>query len=321
MQTEIKDLKTGNRVDHVLLLKKIESKSTRQGKEYLDLIFADKSGSINCKFWDNFEEFKAVATPGLLFRVIGSVVEFNGLPQLKIDSAHPVASSEEISLDDFVRKSERNLEAMIKELNERIEKIENDYLKRLLKIILSGKRWENFIRVPAGKSWHHSYLHGLLEHTLEIVKICDLMCDIHPEINRDLLITGAILHDFGKTEELTADVNFDYTDKGRLLGHIVIAAIEIDKASRKIEWFPEELKNQLLHLILSHQGKLEYASPVVPKTLEAIVLYYADELSAKSNAYLNSIESDSSESNWTKYIQLAETQIYKKRTTEDEPED
>ncbi len=321
MQTELKDLKTGSRVNHVLLLKKIESRSTRQGKEYLDITFADKSGAINGKFWDGFEDFKSVASPGMLYNVTGTIGEFNGMPQLKIDSVSPAEGSEEISVDDFVRKSERNLDKMINELNERIEKIQNDYLKRLLKVILTGKRYDNFIRVPAGKSWHHSYLHGLLEHTLEIVRICDLMCDIHPETNRDLLITGAILHDFGKTEELTSNVNFDYTDKGRLLGHIVIAALEVDKACRKIEWFPEELKNQLLHLILSHQGKLEYASPVVPKTLEAIVLYYADELSAKSNAYLNSIENDKSESNWTKFIQLAETQIYKKRSTEDETEE
>ncbi len=321
MQSELKSLKVGSRVNHILLLRKIESKSTRQGKEYLDITFADKSGEINCKYWDNFEEFKSVATPGLLFKVTGSIVEFNQSPQLKIDSATPVKKSEEVSVDDFIKKSTRNLDEMVAELNNRIEKIGNEYLRRLLKIILTGERFEKFIRVPAGKSWHHSYLHGLLEHTLEIIRICDLMSDIHPEINRDLLIAGAILHDFGKTEELSSEINFDYTDKGRLLGHIVIAAMEIDKASRKIEWFPEELKNQLIHLVLSHQGKLEYSSPVVPKTVEAITLYYADELSAKTNAYLNSIKADTSESSWTKYIQLAETQIYKKRITDEESED
>ena len=318
MQTEIKNLKPGSKFELTLLLKKLEVKSTRQGKEYLDLLLADKSGAINGKYWDGFEDFKSVASAGALFKVSGTVVEFNGAPQLKIESAKPAEENTEISLDDFVKKSERNLAVMKSELEERIAKIGNDYLKRLLGIILSGKRYEDFLRAPAGKSWHHSYLHGLLEHTLEIIRICDLMCDIHPEINRDLLVTGAILHDFGKTQELTSDINFDYTDKGRLLGHIVIAAIEVDKATRKIEWFPEELKNQLLHLILSHQGKLEFASPVVPKTPEAIVLYYADELSAKTNAYLNSIESDSTEGSWTKYIQLAETPIYKKRLNEED---
>jgi 3'-5' exoribonuclease len=320
MQPDLKSLRAGNKVDHFVLLKKMETKITRQGKEYLDMELADKSGSINGKFWENFSDFKDVAREGMLLHVRGDVVEFNGTTQIKIESAEPAGAQDGISVDDFMRKSQRPLAEMTKELNERIERIDNEYLKRLLKIILTGRRYEKFIRVPAGKSWHHSYLHGLLEHTLEIVRICDLMSDIHPEVNRDLLITGAILHDFGKTEELTSDIKFDYTDKGRLLGHIVIAALEVEKAAKKIEWFPEELKNQLLHLILSHQGKLEYASPVVPKTLEAVILYYADELSAKTNAYKNMINADVSEGNWTKFVPLAETQIYKKRKFDDEEE-
>ncbi|MCF8265093.1 MAG: HD domain-containing protein, partial [Melioribacteraceae bacterium] len=163
---------------------------------------------------------------------------------------------------------------------------------------------------PAGKAWHHAYIHGLLEHTLEIVKICDLMCDIHKILDRDLLITGAILHDFGKTEELEFENNFDYTDKGKLLGHIVIAAIEIDKQCAKISEFPDELKNKLIHLVLSHQGKLEFATPVEPKFIEAIVLYHADELSAKTNAYKSAVINDAnSGSDWTRYLPLAGTSL------------
>ena len=136
------------------------------------------------------------------------------------------------------------------------------------------------------------------------------MCNIHGEINRDLLICGAMLHDFGKTEELQFDTNFDYTDKGKLLGHIVIAAMKIETEASKIPDFPEDLKNQLIHLVLSHQGKLEYASPVEPKTLEAIVLYHADELSAKTNAYKSAIQNDEQTgSNWTRYLPLAGTSL------------
>ncbi|MCK7525539.1 MAG: HD domain-containing protein [Ignavibacteriales bacterium] len=127
--------------------------------------------------------------------------------------------------------------------------------------------------VPAGKMWHHGYISGLIEHTLEIIRICDLMCDFHPEINRDLLICGAMLHDFGKIEELSFETGFEYTDKGKLIGHIVISSNDwLIKKLNEIKDFPEELKNCLIHLILSHQGKLEHASPVVPKTLEAIAL-------------------------------------------------
>jgi 3'-5' exoribonuclease len=177
--------------------------------------------------------------------------------------------------------------------------------------IFTEERFEKYTSVPAGKMWHHGYISGLIEHTLEIIRICDLMCDIHPQINRDLLICGAMLHDFGKIEELSFEPVFEYTDKGKLLGHIVIAAMIVNDEINKVSNFPENLKNNLLHLILSHQGKLEYASPVVPKTLEAITLYQADELSAKVNAYKNVIANEiKSGSNWTKFISLAGTDIH-----------
>ena len=148
------------------------------------------------------------------------------------------------------------------------------------------------------------------------------MCSFHPEINQDLLICGAILHDFGKVEELSFDNGFDYTDKGKLIGHIVIAAMEIEKTAKSIKNFPGELKNQLIHLVLSHQGKLEHASPVEPKTLEAIVLYHADELSAKTNAYKNAIKlEENSEGNWTKFLPLANTSLYKASSLENNSEE
>ena len=200
---------------------------------------------------------------------------------------------------------------MIDEFNAAIGSISNQYLHTLLKKIFNGDNFNKFCRTPAGKAWHHAYIHGLLEHTLEIVKICDLMSVLHPEIKRDLLITGTLLHDFGKTEELTYENVFDYTDKGKLVGHIVISAIEVEKVAATITDFPTELKNQLLHLILSHQGKLEFASPVEPKTLEAIALYQADELSAKTNAYKSAIEAEKNKGNkWTKFLYLANTSLY-----------
>jgi len=317
MQKEIINLKAGDLIDHLFLLRKIELKKTRTNNDYLDLEFSDKTGNIGAKFWENFEEFKSYAFNGMIAKVKGIVKSFNGALQIEVSSAEKFYGENEQALEGLIKKAPRNFDLMKNELTERIEKIQNSYLKRLLQIILKGKRYESFVNKPAGKSWHHSYLHGLLEHTLEIIKICDLMCDIYPDLNRDLLITGAILHDYGKTQELSSTADFNYTDKGRLIGHIVIAAIEIEKAASRIEWFPEELKNQLLHLVLSHQGKLEFASPVEPKTLEAIVLYHADELSAKTNAYKNAIQSDITEGNWTKFIRLANTNLYKNRDFEE----
>jgi 3'-5' exoribonuclease len=222
-----------------------------------------------------------------------------------------------VNLSDFIPSSIRDIDLMKKEFQTRIKKIQNEWLRSLLKKIFTPERFEKFAFAPAGKSFHHHYIGGLIEHTLEVVQICDLMCDIseksnfQPQINRDLLVTGAMLHDVGKVEELSYDSVFDYTDKGRLVGHIVIAANWIYGACNQIPYFPEELQTLVLHLVLSHQGKLENASPVEPKTLESIILYYADELSAKTNAFRQIIQGGGEgNSNWTKFHHLIQSSLY-----------
>lgn len=310
-QKELSKLARGESVNHFLVLRKCELKTSRANKQYLSLEMGDQSLSYPANIWDGFEEFYTRMTIGCVVKVTGVLDEYQGQPQIRIQDIRCAAASDGVSAEEFMPRSRRELKIMVKELRHRIERIRNPYLKELMRLLLDGENFEKYIKAPAGKAWHHSYIHGLLEHTLEIVRICDLMCNIHPEINRDLLICGALMHDFGKIEELTFDSVFDYSDKGKLLGHIVISAIEISKKADTIKGFPEELKNQLIHLVLSHQGKLEFASPVVPKTLESIVLYQADELSAKTNAYKSAIEADAQgNGRWTKYLPLVSTSLY-----------
>ncbi len=310
-QKELNLLGKGEPVDHFLLVKKCEIRLTKSNKQYLFLELGDKSASFNSNMWDNFEDSCKTIAAGDVAKVKGVIDEFQGNAQIKVFSIKKASAKDDVSASDFLPKSGRLLAEMEREFKNRIENISDTYLKTLLGKIFNEENFEKFSMAPAGKSWHHSYLHGLLEHTLEIVKICDLMCDIHPEINRDILICGAIMHDFGKTEELSYEPVFDYTDKGKLLGHIVISAMLVNEEAKSIPGFPENLKNSLLHVILSHQGKLEYASPVIPKTLEAITLYQADELSAKVNAYKNAISSGTnSEGQWTKFISLASTDLF-----------
>lgn len=310
-QKELNQLDRGEQIDHFLLVKKCEIRTTKTNKQYLFLELGDKSVSLNANLWEGFENFYKTVVPGDVVKVAGVMDEFQGTPQIKIYSIKKAAAADNVLPSDFLPKSKRNPEVMRKEFKDRIDRISDPFLNALIKRIFDEENLKRFSYAPAGKSWHHSYVHGLIEHTLEIIRICDLMCDIHPEINRDILICGAMLHDFGKTEELSFDASFDYTDKGKLLGHIVISAMLVNEESKKIPGFPEELKNNLLHVILSHQGKLEYASPVVPKTLEAITLYQADELSAKVNAYKNAILSGTNtEGKWTKFINLASTDLF-----------
>lgn len=311
-QKALSKLCKGDSVLHFLLLKKCELKTSSTGqKQFLLLEVGDQSASLTAFMWNNYEEHLRYLTPGCLIKIAGTVDEYKGQFNIKINKIRQATEQDGVSAEDFIPKSIRELSVMERELEARIERLETPCLRDLMRTILSGEAYNKFIRVPAGKSWHHSYLHGLLEHTLEIVRICDMMCDIHPEARRDLLICGAILHDFGKIEELTFEQGFDYSEKGKLLGHIVIAAMTVSEKTSLVPGFPENLKSQLLHLILSHQGKLEFASPVTPKTLESIILYQADELSAKTNAYKSAIQAEANGINrWTKYLPLIASALY-----------
>jgi 3'-5' exoribonuclease len=310
-QKRLIEFKTGEDFTLFLAVAKSEIKTAKNGKSYMSLELRDSSTIMPAKVWSKFEDVADSIKEGMIVKVAGMVEEFNNSMQLRVEKIRLSNSNDSVTLEDFLPKSVRALNEMIDEFNGIIGSITNPYLIQLLKYIFSEKNFITFCSTPAGKAWHHAYIHGLLEHTLEIVKICDLMTTFHPEIKRDLLIAGALLHDFGKTEELSFKDTFDYTDKGKLIGHIVISAIEVEKAASLIPGFPEELKIQLLHLILSHQGKLEFASPVEPRTLEAITLYQADELSAKTNAYKNAIEAEKNKGgNWTKFLHLANTSLY-----------
>ncbi len=309
-QKKLLELKTGDQIDHYLLVSKLEVKTARNNRQFLDLVLRDESVSYSAKMWDNFFTFVKDAKEGSVVKVTGKLELFNNLPQIKVFEIRITDGTDNVFPEDFLPKSVRALNDMETELKNVISSVTNTYLNKLLNLLLSGETYNKYIRVPAGKSWHHAYIHGLLEHTLEIVKICDLMCNIHTHLNRDLLITGALLHDFGKTEELSTNASFDYTDKGKLLGHIVIAAMAVERTAGNISDFPVDLLNKLIHLILSHQGKLEHATPVEPKTVEAIALYHADELSAKTNAYSQAIKkATNSETGWTNFLPLAGTAL------------
>jgi 3'-5' exoribonuclease len=309
-QKDLNEHSIGDDFTLFLIVNKCEIKTSKNGKSFLNLELRDRTVTLPAKIWDNVESSFLKLKDGAIVKVAGTIEEFNNAPQIRIEKWRVATSEDDISPEDFLPKSRRALPSMIEEFEQVINSVNNHFLHRLLKNIFSEDSLRKYTRTPAGKGWHHAYIHGLLEHTLEIVRICDLMCSIHPEINRDLLVSGALLHDFGKTEELTYDTAFDYTDKGKLIGHIMIGAIAVEKSASAIENFPIELKERLIHLVLSHQGKLEYASPVEPKTLEAIVLYQADELSAKTNAYKSAIEAEKNKgSKWTKFLPLANTSL------------
>ncbi|MDZ7625310.1 MAG: HD domain-containing protein [Ignavibacteriaceae bacterium] len=311
-QSELNTLSKNDKIDHFLLIRRIDLRNTRSGSDFLSTELGDKTASINANIWEGFAELAARGKVGDVVKVAGTIEEYQGSLQIRVSSIRLSKESDNVKPIDFLPVSKRNVDEMKKEFDQKLKSISEKHLKKLLPNIFNEDRFGKFCLAPAGKSWHHAYIHGVLEHTLEIIKICELMCEFHPELNRDLLISGAMLHDMGKIEELSYDSAFEYTDKGKLIGHIVIASNIVRDEIKKIADFPVELENNLIHLILSHQGKLEHASPVVPKTAEAIALYQADELSAKVNAYKGAIEAElKPDSNWTKFIHLADTDLHK----------
>ncbi len=311
-QPELNILSKNDKIDHFLLIRRIDLRSTKSGSDFLSTELGDKTASLNANIWEGFAELAARGKVGDVVKVTGTIEEYQGANQIRVSFIRLAQEKDGVNPHDFLPVSKRNPDEMKKEFNQKLKSISEKHLKKLLPNIFNEERFEKFCLAPAGKSWHHAYIHGLLEHTLEIIKICELMCEFHKELHRDLLLSGAMLHDIGKIEELTYDSAFEYTDKGKLVGHIVIASNLVRDEIKKIADFPIELENNLIHLILSHQGKLEHASPVVPKTAEAIALYQADELSAKVNAYKGAIEAElKPDSNWTKFIHLADTDLHK----------
>ncbi|HEX9740457.1 MAG TPA: OB-fold nucleic acid binding domain-containing protein, partial [Ignavibacteriaceae bacterium] len=204
-QKDLSSLSKGEEVDHYLLIRKFEVRLSRQNKQYLNMELGDKSETLNANMFDNFEGIINTFKSGDVVKVNGVVDDYRDSKQIKINSITAVDDYDSISIIDFLPKSLRDVNEMKEEFQIRIDSLSDYYLKTLIKRIFSKERFEKFSTAPAGKSWHHGYIHGLIEHTLEIIKICDLMCDIHPQLNRDLLISGAMMHDFGKTEELKYD--------------------------------------------------------------------------------------------------------------------
>jgi 3'-5' exoribonuclease len=172
---------------------------------------------------------------------------------------------------------------------------------------------EAFAKAPAAKQLHHVYLGGLLDHTLSVASMAESACRHYKNLNRDLVIASTILHDIGKVAELSYSRSFGYTDEGNLLGHISIETMWVQDAMSSIENFPEEIRRQLLHILLSHHGKQEFGSPVLPKTPEAILVHYLDDLDGKLESVFTNIKDDSGTGNWTPYNKSLERPIYKVR--------
>jgi len=324
MKTQfIKDLKPGSIVDSVFLLVNKASKKKKNGEEFCVLSFQDKSGIIDGIVWTeacrdlnlfkkgNFEE-------GDYIKIQGSVSDYRGSKQLDVNKLLHLSEDEKnlIAGEDFVRSSKRKAGEMFTELESLTSGFKNVYLRQLLDTFFTDPAFKkDFCFSPAAVQYHHAYTGGLLEHTLSMVKICDYLSGNYENIDRELLITGAILHDVGKIIEYTTEKNgaiIKITDEGRLLGHITIGyGIVLNKIDH-INQFPKDLRERLLHIILAHHGHKEFGSPKRPKTLEAFIVYHVDHMDADIGGFNNILENCDSSADWSEYLRNFERSVYLK---------
>lgn len=280
----VSDLQEGELLDELFMIKTARLGETRAGKPYLAITFFDKSGEISGPAWEHAESLQKFCIAGAVVRVCAQVQTYREKLQLKVESINPVEHADD-QLEAFVPASHRQSENMLEELAQLIGSIQNSFLKKLLrKIFNKSNSGALFQLAPAAKGIHHAYLGGLLEHSLSMAQVASRLADHYNGINRDLLVAGALLHDIGKTEELRSESGvIDYTDIGRLKGHLVIGCELIGRQAKSLKDFPDELLTHLQHLVLSHHGRHEFGSPVVPMTAEALLLSFIDDMDAKMN--------------------------------------
>jgi len=308
----VADLVEGEAVTSFFLAKEVQLRRRRTGEPYLSLVLGDRTGEVAAVMWDGVEEASKDLAEGDVVKVQGHLGTYQREAQLTITRLRK-ANPEEIALEDYLPRSSQDPAGLVARLREVVDSLREPHLKRLLRDLLADEPFLNaFATAPAAKNIHHAVLGGLLEHTVSVVGLCRLLADYYAALDRDLLLAAAILHDVGKARELTWDRVFDYTDAGRLLGHITLGTLLVEERIRAIPEFPEDLAQRLLHCILSHHGELEWGSPRRPKTLEALVLHYAEDLDGKVDLFLNFSQShpDPQHPGWTQFNKALDRYLY-----------
>ncbi|MCG3118783.1 MAG: 3'-5' exoribonuclease YhaM [bacterium] len=313
----IADLMLGEHFTAFFVVRRKEIKKKKNGDPFLTLDLTDASGHLDAVWWDFQPDlFGKTEADGVeigdVVKVAGSVEEYQGVRQIRVEKIRRAKPEDQVDLAKLIPVVEIDRNVLWQNFRKMIDSIANPYLLSLLRRIFDDEALaKKFMDAPGGKLWHHNYLGGLLEHTLNIATTCDRLAKIYPALDRDLLIAAALVHDLGKVESYTYGPHFDYTDSGRLLGHIVIGSQMVAEKINSFPEFPHELKMKLQHLILSHQGKLEQESPVVPMTREAFILYYADEIDSKLNAFERiSKDERPAGAKWSKYVNLLGRYLY-----------
>ncbi|MBR5623420.1 HD domain-containing protein [bacterium] len=313
MRQMIKDLREGDVVNDFYVVQQCEKRESKFNKVFLTLTLADASGSVAAAVWDDAERLAKIFEPGHVVKVTGKVGVYEGKPQIKVSDGRAAKPGDDFKESDMRPSTPYDIEKMWMELEGYRKSVQDPYVGKLLAFFFEDPEFAKEFKVhTAAKAMHHAYCGGLLEHTLGVTRLVLSMAECYPKMSRDLLVAGAMLHDIGKIFEMGGLLSTEYTTLGRLIGHISYASELVGKACDKIEGFPSELRLQLQHLILSHHGKLEFGSPVVPQTPEAMALFRADEFDAHFYMAFRAISEEKDQSgDFTSRVKALETALFK----------
>jgi 3'-5' exoribonuclease len=304
-------LRVGEEFRGTFLLKRVELKKTRTGKDYLDLEVGDRTGSLPGKLWDAEADLYRALTTSDFVEAAGRVESYNERKQAKFSGVRPAEGT--VDPRDFLPRTPCDVRLLLERLRAIVRSMRSDWLRRLVSAFLEDPAFlAKFLEAPAAVANHHAYLGGLVEHIVSLTESCLRTCEAYPALDRDLMIAGAFFHDIGKVEEMSIARALEYSDRGRLIGHIVTGVLWLEERSRRIAGFPPELLDQLKHIVLSHHGEHEWGSPVLPLTAEAIALHQLDNLDAKLWAYDRAVrDSKENGSSWTEWVKVFGRKLYK----------
>lgn len=310
---QLATLSDGDAFEGFYVVRESSFQTAINGKNYIRMSIADASANLPANVWDANRELFNLCPAGSIVKIQGAAENYKGKPQVRITRFRPAHESE-VDINQFLPSSNRDIDEMKTQFLGLIDSIQDrDYQNIARAFFEDPDLWERFSRSPAARDLHHAFLGGLLEHSLNIAVMASAFAS-DGRVDRDLLLVGAMLHDVGKVEELEARFSIDYTDRGKLLGHLFIGAEMVADRAAGLEGFPAEKTLLIQHLILSHHGRYEFGSPVLPKIPEAFALHHLDNLDAKvetANKLINAVTDP--EKLWTDYSRALETQLYAKR--------
>jgi len=306
----IKDIKENAKIEGNYLVKNKSIGQTRQGNSFLTLTLGDKTGTIEARVWDRVEEISTHCKEGNIVTIAGQANTYRNQIQIQIHELKQNKSPADPTI--FQESSPKDIPHMLSDLKTLANQIQNRHLRTLIDSFMADHHFvTQFKKAPAAKNFHHSYLGGLLEHTLSVSQMAVRVSEHYPDLDCDLLLSGAILHDIGKIEELTFEPTIEYSNKGRLLGHIVLGVVMVEEKLKPLKDFPSELALRLKHLILSHHGEFDFGSPKRPKFLEAFALHLIDDMDAKIHGLSRLLKDDRQEGSWTAFNKLLQRYFYK----------